>query len=329
MTSPPPAAAAPHGSDGSPLRVQVGILTFRRPALLATLLPQVLTQVEELRAWTGGPAGVLVVDNDPEGSAREVCAAHTEARYVLEPTPGIPAGRHRALDESADWDLLQFIDDDEEPAPAWLVTMVRAWAEHDRPVVVAGSVRTRYLTPPSPWIVAGQFFERRQPETGTPLDVAASGNMLIDVREVRRLGVQFDRGLGLHGGSDTLFSQEVHRAGGRMIACREGAIYDLVPPEHSNRGWALTRAWHLGQSRSFMALYAEDDRSRRLQLRARLLLGGLVRFAQGTIQAGLGLVLRSDRLHARGLRWVHRARGVMAGAVRSARPKYPRESGTG
>ncbi len=217
--------------------MQVGILTYRRSALLAALLPQVLMQVEELHAWTQGPAGVLVVDNDPEGSARDVCAPHAGVRYVLEPTPGIAAGRHRALHESAGWDLLQFIDDDEEPAPAWLVTMVRTWCEHDRPTVVAGSVRTRYLTPPSPWIIAGRFFERRQPATGTPLRVAASGNMLIDVREVRRLGVQFDRDLGLHGGSDTLFSQDVHRAGGRMIACREAAIYDLVPPEHSNRRW--------------------------------------------------------------------------------------------
>ena len=304
--------------------MQVGILTYRRPALLATLLPQVLEQVEALHAWTRGPTGVLVVDNDPAGSARGVCAAHPDVRYVLEPAPGIAAGRHRALDESAGWDLLQFIDDDEEPAPDWLLTMVQTWSEHDRPAVVAGSVRTRYLTPPSPWIVAGQFFERRQPETGTPLNVAASGNMLIDVSEVRRLGVQFDRELGLHGGSDTLFSQDVHRGGGRLIACREGAIYDLVPADHSNRRWALQRAWHLGQSRSFMALYGEKDRRRRWRVRVRLMLGGLARFGQGTVQAGLGLLLRSDRLHARGLRWVHRSRGVMAGAVGGATPKYPR-----
>jgi GT2 family glycosyltransferase len=324
VTAEPGTAVTPSGLDGGPLRVQVGILTYRRPALLETLLPQVLTQVEELRAWTGGPSGVLVVDNDPEGSARQVCEAHPGVRYVLEPTPGIPAGRHRALEESADWDLLQFIDDDEEPAPAWLVTMVRAWAENDRPTVVAGSVRTRYLDPPSPWIVAGRFFERQQPATGTPLDVAASGNMLIDMPAVRRLGVQFDVDLGLHGGSDTLFSQDVHRAGGRLVACREGAIYDVVPPEHSNRDWALRRAWHLGQSRSFMALYGEKDRRRRWRMRGRLLLGGLVRFVQGNLQAGLGLVLRHDRLHARGLRWVHRGRGVMWGALGSATPKYPR-----
>jgi succinoglycan biosynthesis protein ExoM len=317
-------APAPHGLDGRPLRVQVGILTFRRPALLARLLPQVLAQVEELREWTGGPTGVLVVDNDPEGSAREVCAAHAGVRYVHEPTPGIPAGRHRALEESVDCDLLQFIDDDEEPAPAWLVTMVRAWSEHDRPAIVAGSVRTTYLTEPSPWIVAGRFFERQQPETGTPLDVAASGNMLIDMPTVRALGVQFDRDLGLHGGSDTLFSQDVHRAGGRIIACREGAIFDLVPPEHATRRWALQRAWHLGQSRSFMGLYAEKDRRRRILMRIRLVIGGLVRFVQGNVQAVLGVVLRSDRLHARGLRWVHRSRGVMAGAVGEAKPKYPR-----
>lgn len=324
MSAHPLPEPAPRGPDGGPLRVRVAILTYRRPELLANLLPQVLTQVDELRAWTGGPADVLVVDNDPECSARELCAGTPGVVYVSEKTPGIPAGRHRALAESAEDDLLQFIDDDEEPAPAWLVTMVRTWAEHDQPAVVAGSVRTRFLTPPTDWIVAGRFFDRSQPETGTSLGVAASGNMLIDVAEVRRLGVQFDPALGLHGGSDTLFSMALNRAGGRMIFCREAAIYDLVPPERSNREWVLQRSWHHGQTRSQLAVYSARSRGERWRARVKFVVGALPRFLLGICMAGLGLAVRSDRLNARGLWWVHRARGLVSGALGRAVPKYHR-----
>ena len=78
---------------------------------------------------------VLVIDNDAQGSGREAAlAAAADAgvpvrfpadapvesggmsvRYVVEERPGVAAVRNRALDETAERDLLIFIDDDEDP----------------------------------------------------------------------------------------------------------------------------------------------------------------------------------------------------------------------
>ena len=68
---------------------------------------------------------VLVVDNDPDGGARETASQFGGGiAYVHEPTPGIAAARNRALAESVDFDLLVFIDDDERPTTGWLTSLL-------------------------------------------------------------------------------------------------------------------------------------------------------------------------------------------------------------
>ncbi|QIK65374.1 glycosyltransferase [Nocardioides sp. HDW12B] len=316
--------STPYGRGGGALHARVAVLTYQRQGLLADLLPQLVTQVEELCAWTGGTGDVLVVDNDPEGSARDVCAAVPEVCYVLERTPGIAAGRQRALEESADVDVLQFIDDDEEPATGWLLAMVATWWQQGRPDVVAGRILPRFAAPPSPWVASGRFFDRRDLATGTPVDVAGTNNMLIDIDRVRRLGVGFDPSLGLHGGEDTLFSAQLVRAGGRIVFCREGAVHDLVPAERSTRSWVLQRAWYHGQTRSLVATHLARTGRQRGWLRLTLLISGSGRLVLGAAQSCLGLLLRDDRTHARGLWMVHRARGVMSGALRAGPAEYGR-----
>jgi len=114
--------------SGEPVRVAVAVVTFRRPADLAELLPRLLAQVAgPLSDEPGVRARVLVVDNDVvdgAGSAWPIVEPHGGAvQYELEPTPGIAAARNRALTASlaAGDDLLVFIDDDERPVADWPV----------------------------------------------------------------------------------------------------------------------------------------------------------------------------------------------------------------
>ena len=51
---------------------------------------------------------------------------------------------------------------------------------------VVGPVRSDYARDPSPWVQAGRFFDRRRLPTGTPVEVAATNNLLLDLHEVRR-----------------------------------------------------------------------------------------------------------------------------------------------
>ena len=113
-----------------PAGLTVAIPTYRRPGAVARALRAVLAEAGACRgdgAGPGGPVEVLVIDNDPDGSAREAVAGAAggaldaaagpgaAVRYVVEPSPGVSAVRNRALDETADRALLVFIDDDEKP----------------------------------------------------------------------------------------------------------------------------------------------------------------------------------------------------------------------
>ena len=108
----------------TPLTLTVAIPSYRRAASLAATLAAITPQVNQNRDLFD--ATILVVDNDPLGSA--ATTVHTAAgavRYVLEPKPGIAAVRNRALSETSSR-LLVFIDDDEVPREHWLVI----WSRH-------------------------------------------------------------------------------------------------------------------------------------------------------------------------------------------------------
>lgn len=300
----------------------IAILTYRRTDLLGELLAALPAQIADAADLVD--ARVLVVDNDAQASAREVSQAAPGVRYVVEATPGIAAGRYRCLEEAADDDLLQFIDDDELPEPGWLRYTVQAWLDHDRPAAVAGSVLPRYMNDPDPWIVAGGFFVRRRPATGTVLPAAPTGNLLLDMQQVRKLGVQFDRGLGLHGGSDTVFTKELVSRGGRIIFCRESAISDLVPADRATREWVLQRARHHGAAATRLELSRAQGLRGRLLVRARRLAGGAARMVVGQGRGLLGLVARRQDWNAKGLRLRQRGLGMAHAALGTVPEAYGR-----
>ena len=308
--------------EGSKVSVTVAIPTYRRPETLNRLLGEVRSQAVALDGLTAGTTRILVADNDPEGSARPVVDCHPDVQYEPVMTPGIAAVRAACL-AAATGEVLQFIDDDEEPEPDWLLTMITCWLKLGRPSALAGSVLTKFDTPPSSWIAAGRFFERRRPRTGTLLSAAPAGNLLLNTSEVKRLGVTFDARLGLRGGEDTLFTKQLISAGGRIRFCREGVIYDLVPDERNAREWVLRRAWHHGSTTSVVALW--DTRGlARLWIRGRLVVSGIARTAIGISAAGLGRLTGSEERNARGWRLTQRGLGILSGSVRQDPPEYAR-----
>lgn len=315
-----PFAAMP-GHD-TRLNLAIGVLTFRRPELLAVLLDelgQVIGDSSDLVV-----VSIIVVDNDPDASARSLAETRPGVRYVVEPTPGIAAARQRCLTEAAGFDLLQFIDDDELPEPGWLDHMVQTWLGYGRPAAVAGSVLPKYAEPPDSWLLAGGFFDRRRPPTGTELPAAPAGNLMIDVAWVRRLGVQFDHRLGLRGGEDTLFTSQLVSRGGRIVFCREAAVLDLVPPERATRQWVLRRAWHHGATATYLDLLQATTPMQRLQVRCRRVIGGGGRWLAGAAKAAWGTIRRAEAVQARGLRVRQRGAGMARAALGPVPQEYQR-----
>lgn len=331
-----------------PAGLTVAIPTYRRPGAVARALRAVLAEAGACRgdgAGPGGPVEVLVIDNDPDGSAREAvagaaggalgAAAGSDAaagpgaavRYVVEPSPGVSAVRNRALDETADRALLVFIDDDEEPEAGWLRGLLSTRRDTGA-AAVAGLVVPDYEAEPGPWLRAGGFFDRQSWPTGTRRPVAATNNLLLDLGAVRAAGLRFDEAFGATGGEDALFTRSLVAAGGVIVWCDEARVRDRVPAARLERAWVLRRR----RSHAATAVRVElalagpgahpGIRVRALAGGCARVLAGLGRMALGGLGAGSG---RGLVHRARGARLVARGSGMAAAAVgRGAHREYGR-----
>lgn len=316
-------------------RVVIAVLTYKRPADLAAVLPMLVAQAHE--AGELAETRVLVVDNDPVGSARTTVGAFddgtpetpgagsTRVEYRNETTPGIAAARNCALTAAADDDVLVFIDDDERPTGRWLFELLSTYRTYGS-AAVAGPVISEYEVDPDAWIAAGDFFRRRRLPTGTPLEVAATNNLLLDMHVVRRLGLEFDVDLGLTGGSDTLFTRKIRDAGALLTWCDEAIVIDVVPASRLTRSWVLRRALRSGNSWSLTSLMLADGTRARLRQRAELTARGSARLAGGSAQFVVGVATRSLRRRARGERTLARGAGMAAGAWGYVYREYNRPS---
>lgn len=302
-------------------RVLIAVLTYRRLDSLAALLVELLEQEHPADCTVG----ILVVDNDPDGSgASTVDAFHADrVRYTHERQPGIAAARNRALAESGDADALIFIDDDERPVHGWLGEML---ATHERfgGVGVVGPVVSEFESAMEPWVEAGQFFRRRRLVTGTPVEVAATNNLLLSLAVVRAWGLSFNEKFGLAGGSDTLFTRQITERGGRLIWCDEAVVIDIVPAHRLTRHWVLQRALRSGNSWSRVSLFLGRSVRERSRTRLSLLAEGGVRLTGGSARYLIGLIGRSDSLQARGARTAARGGGMLIGAIGLVYSEYAR-----
>ncbi|AWF99173.1 glycosyltransferase family 2 protein [Clavibacter michiganensis] len=329
----PSASAAAASAPASSL--VVAILTYRRPDDIRAVLPLVAAQAADLReAAEADPAlpravRIVVVDNDPAGGAGAAVedaasASPVPIAYVHEPTPGISAARNRALDAAGDDDLLVFLDDDERPDPGWLAALVRA-RQATGSAGVAGPVRSEYEVEPDEWVRAGGFFVRRRPATGTRLEVAATNNLLLDLRAVRAAGLRFDVDLGTQGGEDTLFTRQLVASGGLLTWCAEAGVVDVVPRARTTRRWVVLRAFSSGNSWSLTSVaLAPSSPAARTRIRAEATARGLVRALGGTGRIAVGAATGSVAHRAKGTRTLARGAGMVAGAFGWSYQEYAR-----
>lgn len=131
--------------------VSVIIPTRNRATTLAGALTSLAAQDFPQRAHE-----VLLVDNGSTDETQALLEAftishpHCPLRGIVEPEPGLLAGRHRGARE-ARAPLLAFTDDDVVVEPTWLRAIVDAFAD---PAVhlVGGPSLPRYEVPPPPWL---------------------------------------------------------------------------------------------------------------------------------------------------------------------------------
>lgn len=313
----------------APQSLVVGMATFRRPDLLAGLLPRLIEQIDQAQAAKEAPAEtrIVVVDNDPGGSARETVGAIGDPRvhYAIEPTPGISSARNRVLDEAGDAEVLVLLDDDETPHEEWLVHLLRARRVH-RADAVSGPVRAVFEGDSDPWVAASGVYRvplRTGTPTGTLLRRAATNNLLLDLRTVRRLGLRFDLRFGLSGGEDSLFTGQLTGAGGRLVWCAEALVDDIVPAARNTRGFQLERRF--AQSATTVKVDRElSGGTARLRGGARWAVIGTGQLVKGAALALSGRA-RGDVIRtAQGEGRVASGLGVLAGVVGLSASPYAR-----
>jgi succinoglycan biosynthesis protein ExoM len=299
------------------VHVTVAMLTYRRPTEVVRTLTAVLAQLDEVAGQPGRAVvgDVVVVDNDPAASARDVLARYPAARYVHEPQPGIARARNAALAATRSADLLVFIDDDEIPEPGWLAALLAVWRADPGVGGVVGRVVSTFDVAPTPWVTAGGFFRRRSLATGTPVQTAATNNLLLNMDVVRRLDLWFDDSLGRSGGEDTLFTRTLVRGGARLVWCDEAVVVDVVPAERVTRSFVCGRAWAHGCTSVRIDVRMARDAGERVRVRLRAALAGALRIAGGTARVVDGIVTGRIERRARGVRTVLRGIGMVTGAA--------------
>lgn len=259
----------------APVRIAVAIATRERPSGLARLL----SALAALRAPNEAEVLLVVVDNDPAGSARAVVEATPlpwPVRYQIEPRPGVSHARNRALAVACDVDAIAFVDDDETVGPDWLVALVKPWRQTGA-AAVTGPVRAVFAQEVPDWIRTAFPLTHVLPPAGGPLQEFTTGNVLLDRRVLDRHGLRFDEALAEVGGEDTVLAIDLVRSGERIVWAADAETLETVPASRARLGWLLRRWYRTGNIQAIVGC------RRRGPLPGRVygLLGGLARIGVG------------------------------------------------
>lgn len=235
------------------MRIETSIVipSFRRPTDLARAIDSVLAQRDVASVFE-----ILVVDNDPEGSAKPVVqakAANDRAlvRYVHEPRPGISHARNTGVAAAAGR-YLAFLDDDEEADPHWLAHFL-ATLERFGADAVVGPVLPRFPDDAAIDAYRRRVYTRdaRMP-TGTRLLRWNIGNSIFDKARCFEDAEPFLPRLGRTGGEDTVFLRQLTRRGRIMVWCGEAVAWESVPADRLAADYLLRRAFRGAQTTTFV-----------------------------------------------------------------------------
>lgn len=245
MSAPVP-ASAPALRD----EVLIGICTFRRPELAATL-----ASLEALEAC-GLPVAVAVADNDARPSARAlvqgIAARHSlPITYLHAPEANISVARNALLDHAraSGARLLVYLDDDETVEPAWLTQLVATWRRSGAGAVL-GPVRAHYDAAAPAWMKAARAHDTL-PVLGQDRATITSGytcNTLIDLGDPATADLRFDPARGRSGGEDSAFFADYLAAGGRIAFAADAVVHETVPAERARLSWLMRRRYRSGQT---------------------------------------------------------------------------------
>ena len=223
----------------------IGVVTYKRTDLLEKLLQSLEIQEDIAQL----DVKLVIVDNDPEESARSVVDAYRirlpfRVQYVIQPLKNISISRNQCVAQ-AEGKYLLFIDDDEYAEPDWLATMVRS-IEALGADAVFGRV-SPYFHPDAPeWLQDNFLYYKNCGPTGSVMLMPHTANSIVKLSVLRSMEGPFDLRYGKSSGEDTHLFHRIRRSGGQLMSCYESQVREFVPLERSNEAWLLQRARRTG-----------------------------------------------------------------------------------
>lgn len=228
--------------------ITVVIPTFRRPAELRRAAMSTLAQSFDYAFQ------LLIVDNDPEGSARQVANElalqapdRIRVHYVHEPNAGVANARNAAI-ANVDTRLVAFLDDDQSVPETWLSKLF-AFHHHNPAAVTFGPVVTKLPDDTCPHGDYLKAFFAREPEiTSGYIDhFYGCGNSMLDLKLIGDQRPLFDTAMNDTGGEDDVLFQNLSERGLRFGWCQEAPAFEHVPLSRATLAYTLKRAFAYGQ----------------------------------------------------------------------------------
>ena len=239
--------------------VAIIVPTLRRPESLERALRSLFVQ-----ARVGDRISeIVVVDNDPSGSARtgvetlRPCSPWPLV-YVHAPRPGVATARNAGL-AATGAPLIAFLDDDEAASAGWLAALLKA-REITGADAVFGPIIGR-APEAKAWLkpYLERFFGRHGPDrTGLIGAPYGCGNSLMVRASALPGPAPFDIGSDQAGGEDDALFAALAARGGRFGWAADAAVEEFAPAHRATLGYALARAFAYGQGPSQTAAASRD-----------------------------------------------------------------------
>lgn len=274
------------------IRTAVCVPTLRRPVELARLLDAILELDTD-----GIDLVVIVVDNDPEGSAEPLIERYRatgdlDIIFDREPTPGYVAVRNRLMrlvPHDVEWVFM--IDDDSLPAsPGWLRQLLHAAEAADADMACGPVVPMK----PDDWVgspelLSGAAVTFDKGPSGSSMRYGWTGNLMV--RRALVVDDPFDERFALTGAEDAEFTLRRTRAGHRLVWAPDALVHTRITGDRLDprRLIDLRRGDSAGLA---MAYRSVDGR-----LPTGVALRSLARLAESTVARILARVVGNDERH--------------------------------
>lgn len=238
--------------EGNLPLISVCFCTYKRPRLLKLLLHALAEQ----KTNDMFKCRVIIVDNDPEKSAKDTFNTFSQPKgiefsYYSQPKPGLTYARNMSISK-ASGEYIAILDDDEQPARDWLLQLFTCINRYEADAVF-GSVVPQFEGNPPEWITNRKYFFWRdvKDKTGIETNKGATNNLLMRRNLIEQYDLAFDHDYAKIGCEDIAFfiNLKNKKPGAKFVTCKEAIVYDTVIKSRCNTDYIKKRLLLEGHGR--------------------------------------------------------------------------------